>query len=172
MDMSTGSIMLGFTFFASSFGASPLVIGVTASVYRLLYVFFCQVFGRLSDRVSRKKLTQIACLSFAVLQFLVPSCRRLYQLVALFPLTGIVLAAHWPAFEAWIGERKDGRSLVKRVSIFNLFWTGFVNAQGEGTFHLPIPNVPVLVGLHAYFQSATAGTSVNFTNVVDAIVAP
>ncbi len=55
--------------------------------------------------------------------------------------------------------------------IFNLFWTGFVNAQGEGTFHLPIPNVPVLIGTHAYFQSATAGTSVNFTNVVDAIVA-
>ncbi len=124
MDMGTGSIMLGVIFFASSLGASPLAIGVTASVYRLLYVVFCQIFGRLSDRVSRKKLTQIACLSFAALQFLVPLSRRLYQLVILFPLTGIALAALWPALEAWIGERKDGRQLVKRVSIFNLFWTG------------------------------------------------
>jgi len=124
MDMSTGSVILGLTFFASSFGASALAIGVTASVYRLLYVIFCQVFGRLSDRVSRKKLTQVACLSFAVLHFIVPFCVRLSQLVVLFPLTGIVLAALWPAMEAWIGQRDDGRPLVKRISIFNLFWTG------------------------------------------------
>jgi MFS family permease len=124
MDMSTGSVTLGAIFFASRLGASPLVIGVMASVYRLLYVLFCQVFGRLSDRVSRKKLTQIACLSFTVLHFLLPLCRKLYQLVALFPLTGVVLAALWPALEAWIGERGDGRPLLKRVSIFNLFWTG------------------------------------------------
>ena len=124
MDTSGASISLGLTFFASSFGASPLVIGVTASAYRLLYVFFCQFFGKLSDRVSRKKLTQMACLSFAVLHFFVPFCRSLYQLVILFPLTGIILAALWPAFEAWIGERRDGRPLAKRISIFNLFWTG------------------------------------------------
>ncbi|MFC1716554.1 MFS transporter [Candidatus Poribacteria bacterium] len=124
MDMGTGSIMLGVTFFASSLGASPLAIGLTASAYRLLYVIFCQVFGRLSDRVSRKRLTQIACLSFAILQLFVPFSRRLYQLVVLFPLTGIVLAALWPAMEAWVAERKDGRTLVRRVSIFNLSWTG------------------------------------------------
>lgn len=124
MDMSTGSVILGLTFFSSSLGASPLVLGVTASVYRLLYVVFCQIFGRLSDRVSRKKLTQAACLSFAVLHFIIPFCGKLSQLVVLFPLTGIVLAALWPALEAWIGERDDGRSLVKRISIFNLFWTG------------------------------------------------
>jgi MFS family permease len=124
MDMGTASVTLGVTFFASSFGASPLVIGVTASVYRLLYVFFCQVFGRLSDRVSRKRLTQIACLSFSVLHFLIPFCKTLYQLVILFPLSGVILAALWPALEGWIGERRDGRSLVKRVSVFNLFWTG------------------------------------------------
>ena len=124
MDMGTGSIMLGVTFFGSSLGASPLIIGVTASLYRILYVIFCQVFGRLSDRVSRKRLTRIACLSFAVLQFLIPLCTRLYQLVILFPLTGVVLAALWPALEAWIGGRNDGRPLVKRVSIFNLSWTG------------------------------------------------
>lgn len=123
MDMGTGSIMLGAVFFASRLGASPLVIGVMASAYRLLYVFSCQVFGRLSDRVSRKKITQIACFSFSILHFLAPFCRQLYQLVALFPLTGIALAAFWPAFEAWIGERQDGRPLVKRVGIFNLFWT-------------------------------------------------
>ena len=124
MDTSGASISLGLTFFASSFGASPLVIGVTASAYRLLYVFFCQFFGKLSDRVSRKKLTQMACLSFAVLHFFVPFCRSLYQLIILFPLTGIILAALWPAFEAWIGDRRDGRPLAKRISIFNLFWTG------------------------------------------------
>ena len=123
MDMGTGSVTLGVIFFASRLGASPLTIGVMASAYRLLYVFFCQVFGRLSDRVGYKKLTQTACFLFIILHLLVPFCGKLYQLVIFFPLTGIVLAAFWPAMEAWIGHLNDGRPLLKRVGIFNLFWT-------------------------------------------------
>ena len=57
-------------------------------------------------------------------------------------------------------------------AIFNVFWISSIDAQGKGIFTLPIPNVAALVGTHVYFQSATAGSSVDFTNVVDAIVAP
>jgi MFS family permease len=123
MDMSAGSVTLGVTFFASRLGASPLVIGAMASANTVLYVAFCQVFGKLSDRVERKRLPQIACLSLAVLYAIIPFCKQLYQLVVLFPLNGIGLAALWPALEAWIGERGDGRSLLKRVRMFNLSWT-------------------------------------------------
>jgi len=124
MDMCTGSVTLGVTFFASRLGASSLVIGVMASAMTLFYVFFCHVFGKLSDRVNRKRVPQVACLSLAALYFLMPLCRRLSQLVILFPLTGIALSALWPALEAWIGERGDGRPLIKRVRMFNLCWTG------------------------------------------------
>jgi MFS family permease len=124
MDMGTGSVTLGATFFASRLGASSLVIGVMASVTTLFYVFFCHVFGKLSDRVNRKRFPQVACLSLAALYFAMPLCRRLSQLVILFPLTGIALSALWPALEAWIGERGDGRPLIKRVRMFNLCWTG------------------------------------------------
>lgn len=124
MDMCTGSIILGVTFFASRLGASPLAIGVMASVNTLAYVLFCQVFGKLSDRVSRKRVPQVACLSLAALYFLMPLCKQLNQLLVLFPLTGVALSALWPALEAWIGERGDGRPLIKRVRMFNLSWTG------------------------------------------------
>lgn len=124
MDMSTGSVTLGVTFFAARLGASSLTIGAMASVNMLLYVFFCQAFGKLSDRVSRKRIPQVACLSLSVLYFLMPFCRRLYQLVVLFPFVGVALSAVWPALEAWIGERGDGRPLSKRVRLFNLAWTG------------------------------------------------
>jgi len=56
-------------------------------------------------------------------------------------------------------------------ALFNAFWMGVVDSQGKGICTLPIPNIPSLVGTHVYFQSATAGTTVGFTNVVDAIVA-
>ena len=124
MDMSTGSAILGVTFFASRLGASPLTIGVMASINTVLYVLLCQVFGKLSDRSNRKRFPQIACFSFAVLYLFMPFCTSLKQLIIFFPLTGVTLSALWPAMEAWIGEQGDGRSLVKRVSMFNLFWTG------------------------------------------------
>jgi DHA1 family multidrug resistance protein-like MFS transporter len=124
MDMSTGSVTLGVTFFASRLGASPLAIGIMASVSTFLYILFCHVFGRLSDRVNRKRVPQIACLSLAALYFLMPLCKRLGQLVVLFPFTGVALSALWPALEAWIGARGDSQLLIKRVRMFNLFWTG------------------------------------------------
>lgn len=46
------------------------------------------------------------------------------QLAVLFSLTGIAMSALWPALEAWIGELQDGRPLVRRISLFNLSWTG------------------------------------------------
>ena len=70
MDMSVGSVVLGVTYFASRLGASSLIIGIMASASTLLYVIFCQVFGRLSDRVSRKRIPQLACAALSILYFL------------------------------------------------------------------------------------------------------
>ena len=124
MDMGTSSITLGATAFANRLGASASVIGAMAAVNRLLYAIFCQVFGKLSDRISRKRIIQIACLSFSALYLIVPLCKELKQLVILFPLTGIILSAVWPALEAWVGERGNRRTLIKRVRTFNLSWSG------------------------------------------------
>jgi len=124
MDMGTSSITLGVTAFANKLGASSLIIGAMAAVNRLLYAIFCQVFGKLSDRISRKRIIQIACLSFSLLYLIVPFCKELKQLVILFPLTGIILSAVWPALEAWVGERGNRRTLIKRVRTFNLSWAG------------------------------------------------
>jgi len=123
MDMSTSSTTLGVTAFASKLGASSSVIGAMASVYRLLYVIFCQIFGKLSDRIGRKRINQMACLSFSLLYMIIPFCRGLRQLAMLFPLTGVILSAVWPAMEAWVGEHGDRRTLLKRVRTFNLSWT-------------------------------------------------
>lgn len=57
--------------------------------------------------------------------------------------------------------------------LFNVLFIGVLDQQGRGTFNLLIPNARVLVGLHFYFQGATAGPGgVYFTNVVDGFVAP
>jgi len=122
MDMSTSSAVLGMTFHASSLGASPFVIGVTASISTFLYVFFTRIFGRLSDKIGRKHVPQIAALCFSLLYFAMPHTKSLMQLLILFPFTGFTLSAYWPPYEAWIGEIEDGRPLEKRVRMFNLAW--------------------------------------------------
>lgn len=152
MDMGVSSAILGATFFASRLGASPLIIGIMASVNTFFYVLFCQVFGRLSDRVDRKSAPQIASISFSVLYLFIPLCKQLYQLVILFPFTGLILSAFWPTLEAWIGERGDSGSLMKRIRIFNLSWTGglMIGSLGGGYIYQLHELAPF------YFASAAA----------------
>lgn len=126
MDMSTSSAILGMTFYASSLGASPFVIGIAASVSTFLYVLFSRIFGKLSDRIGRKRVPQIAALCFSLLYFIMPHTKSLTQLLLIFPFTGLTLSAFWPPFEAWIGEREDGRPLERRVRMFNLSWASGV----------------------------------------------
>ena len=131
MDMSTSSAVLGMTFYALTLGASPLAIGITASTSTLLYVIFSRIFGRLSDRIGRKRVPQIAALCFSLLYLLMPHCKSLTQLVIMFPFTGLCLSAFWPPYEAWIAELNDGRPLEKRVRMFNLAWaTGVMIGYG------------------------------------------
>lgn len=120
--MSTSAAVLGMTFYASRLGASSLEIGITASASTLLYVIFSRIFGRLSDRIGRKRVPQIAALCFSLLYFLMPQCKSLTLLFIMFPFTGLTLSAFWPPFEAWISELNDGRPLEKRVRMFNLAW--------------------------------------------------
>jgi DHA1 family tetracycline resistance protein-like MFS transporter len=126
MDMSTSSAILGMTFHAYKLGASPFMVGITASISTLFYVFFSRIFGKLSDRIGRKRVPQIAALCFSLLYFLMPQTKSLTQLLIMFPFTGLILSAYWSPYEAWIGELEDKRPLEKRVRMFNLAWTGGV----------------------------------------------
>jgi len=57
-------------------------------------------------------------------------------------------------------------------TFFNVFFTGVLDPMGRGPLSIVVPNAPMLVGLHIYFQSATAGPAgIIFTNVADAIIA-
>ncbi|MBD3184043.1 MFS transporter [Candidatus Poribacteria bacterium] len=160
MDMCVGSIILGVTYFASRLGASPLQIGVMASVNTVMYVIFCRIFGKLSDRVQRKRVPQLACLSLSALYLALPLCKQLYQLMVLFPLNGVALAGLWPALEAWIGERDDGRPLIRRVQMFNVAWSlGLVIGYVSGGYIYDL-NVfaPFYLGSSAAFIAALALT--------------
>ncbi len=144
MDMSTSSAMLGMPFYASSLGASSFTIGITASLSTLFFVIFTRIFGKLSDRINRKRVPQLACLCFALLYFVMPLCKSVKQIILLYPLTGFMLAGFWPPFEAWIGEISNGHSLVKRVKFFNLSWTlGIMIGYAAGGYiyglHYSIP---------------------------------
>ena len=87
MDMSSGSARLGIPFFAFKLGASPLIIGIMASVNVALYVLFCLFSGKISDRVNRKRLPQIACIALTIIYFLVPQCKSLTSLFIVFSLS-------------------------------------------------------------------------------------
>lgn len=121
--MSSSSAILGVTYQASKLGASPFLIGIMASGSTLLYVLFCPVFGRVSDKISRKLLIQLACISFSIFYLIISFLRNMKLLIISFPINGIIISAFWPPLEAWIGEQDKSRTLLKKVRLFNLAWT-------------------------------------------------
>jgi len=56
-------------------------------------------------------------------------------------------------------------------SFFNIFFIGILDGTGRGPLPIVVPNEMSIVGIHVYFQSATAGAGIVFTNVADAIIA-
>ena len=94
-------------------------MAVPTGVFALLAI----PFGRLSDRIDRRYVLYAACLILAAVSIVLPRCRNSGHLMGVFPGIGISMALFWPAYEAWLAEREGEGKLIRRVMLFNLFWS-------------------------------------------------
>jgi len=88
------------------------------------YVSLSIPFGRISDRIGRTKMLYGSCILLATVNLLIPLFyRSAFSIALMVPIIGASQALFWPIYEAWFSERSGGGDLLKRIQIFNLFWS-------------------------------------------------
>ena len=123
MDFCISSILTNASFYSSYLHLSSTFLGTLMAISTTCFVVLAVPFGRFSDRVKRTHFLAAACLLVAGVSLFFPFCRRKLELGIVFPCLGISMALFWPAYEAWLAEREGAGSLIKRLMIFNLFWS-------------------------------------------------
>jgi MFS family permease len=102
--------------------ANSLKLGELGFIAALFYTFLSLPFGKLSDRLGHKQILLIGCLTYFLSAFFLSLSTNLYQLFLLMSLIGISGAMFWPSLEAWLAERGEKHSLLRRTTHFNLSW--------------------------------------------------
>ena len=123
MDACISSILTNAAFFVNYLHFSSTFLGVLTAIGTAVFVLLAIPFGRLSDNIGRSHVLAVACLTFAAVSIALPLCTRKLHLMIVFPCSGIGMALFWPTYEAWLAEREGAGNLIRRITIFNLFWT-------------------------------------------------
>lgn len=122
IDVALGMIFITVPLLAIRLEANSLKLGQLGFIAALFYTFFSLPFGKLSDRLGHKQILLIGCLTYFLSAFFLSLSTKLYQLFLLMSLMGIAGAMFWPSLEAWLAERGEKQSLLRRTTHFNLSW--------------------------------------------------
>lgn len=144
MDFCFSAIFTNTAFYSSYLHLSSTFLGTITAISAGIYVILVIPLGRLSDRIERTYNLAAGCLLLAILSFSLPFCSRKLHLALVFPCVGISQALFWPAYEAWLAERGSGRYLVKRLRLFNLFWSTGITAGPVTSSYLYRGSNPVI----------------------------
>lgn len=144
MDFCFSAIFTNTAFYSSYLHLSSTFLGTLTAISTGIYVILVIPFGRLSDRINRTYNLAAGCLLLAILSFSLPFCSRKLHLALVFPCVGISQALFWPAYEAWLAERGSGRYLIKRLRLFNLFWSTGITAGPVTSSYLYRGTNPVI----------------------------
>jgi MFS family permease len=122
VDVALGMIFISVPLLAIRLEANSLKLGELGFVAALFYTFFSLPFGKLSDRLGHRQILLIGCLTYLLSAFFLSLSTKLYQLFLLMSFVGISGAMFWPSLEAWLAERGEKQSLLRRTTHFNLSW--------------------------------------------------
>lgn len=122
MDLSLSLSFLAISLLAITLGATPFQLGLLGVVWRIPYIVFCPMAGKVSDRAGRKRMVQVAALSLGFLHLLVIRITALNQLFFVVPFIGLTTGIFWPPLQSWIGDMRTG-ALGSAVGKFNIAWS-------------------------------------------------
>ena len=123
IDFALSSVLTNSAFYSSYLKLSSTFLGFLMAIAIAFFAFLAIPFGKLSDRVERRRMLYAGCLLLGTISIGLPFCRTKLHLLLIFPGIGISMALFWPAYEAWLAEREGGSKLLHRVMLFNLFWS-------------------------------------------------
>jgi multidrug resistance protein len=128
-----GLIIPALPFYAESFGASFITVGLLSMSYSLMQFVFAPLWGRLSDRVGRRPIILLSlsgsCIAFLIFGFA-------SSLVWLFigrTLAGILSSASIPTAQAFVADSTTPQQRAKGMGIIGAaFGLGFIFGPAAG----------------------------------------
>jgi len=108
---------------ALQLGASYEDLGVLGAIGSLTYALSCLLVGRLSDRVGYQRTIIITCFIVALLFSSYLVVTQVVHMLILSGITGVIVAGLWPPLQAWIGQGKEGRKLLRALGGYNISWS-------------------------------------------------
>lgn len=147
-----GMILPLLPFYALTYGASALEIGLLSSVYSLGQFLFAPIWGQLSDRWGRRPVLLASIFATSVAHLLLALAPTLTMLFLARAAAGI-FAANYSTAQAYVADVTEGKDRAKGMGLVGAaFGLGFVLGPAMGA-------ILAEVGGHVAVPLAAAGLS-------------
>jgi multidrug resistance protein len=128
-----GLIIPALPFYAESFGASFITIGLLSASYSLMHFLFSPLWGRLSDRIGRRPVLLIGLAGSAVAFLMFGLAKTLVMLFVARILAGILSSATLPTAQAYIADTTSEADRAKGMGLIGAaFGMGFIFGPAVG----------------------------------------
>lgn len=129
-----GMLLPLLPFYALTFHATALEVGLVASVYSLAQFLFAPLWGGLSDRIGRRKVLLVSIFGTAAANFMLAVTPSLALLFAARFAAGI-FAANFSTAQAYIADATDPTQRARGMGLVGAaFGLGFVLGPALGGF--------------------------------------
>jgi len=123
MDAASSAMVVSRSPFGMLLGATPFELGVLGSAATVPYAFSTLLFGRLSDRLGRRRLVLAGVACLIPLFALMPASKTPLQFGLLLAMWSFVMGAYWPPLQAWIGDLRATGLVGRALTWFNVGWS-------------------------------------------------
>jgi DHA1 family tetracycline resistance protein-like MFS transporter len=128
-----GLIIPALPFYAESYGASFVVIGMLSASYSLMHFLFSPLWGRLSDKIGRRPVMLIGLAGSAIAFLMFGLAASLEMLFAARILAGILSSATLPTAQAYIADTTSAEDRAKGMGLIGAaFGLGFIFGPAVG----------------------------------------
>jgi multidrug resistance protein len=127
-----GIIIPLLPFYAESFGATALTVGLLGTSFSLMQFVFSPIWGRMSDRIGRKPIILLGLMGSCV-SYLVLALATTLPLVFLARIVGGIAGANIPTAQAYIADVTTPENRAKGMGMVGAaFGMGFIFGPALG----------------------------------------
>ncbi len=133
--LSFGIIFPLLPYYIEKYGASPLLIGVIVGSFSLMQFVFSPFWGRLSDKVGRKKVIILSLFGTAIAHLILAFSFSIWGVLLSRIIAGIFTSASLPTTYALIADITKEEERAEKFGILGAAWgLGFIFGPALGGF--------------------------------------
>lgn len=106
-----------------AFNLSAQMVGVSAAIYTTTYFVCCLLLGPLAAHLKPRHSVVLSMVGMALATVSVMTTDRVVVAILSLVIYGIAMSFLWPQIEGWLARGKEGRSLNRATSSFNVSWS-------------------------------------------------